>query len=131
MRRSSPLSCACSSTCGSCSIRASPGRCRGSRSFARAAFPVLKRLAYLNAGAVGPIASATVDAMQARLCKDAEEGRSGGSIWQELRGLRDRVRGRLAGIVGADPAQVAIVHSTTAGVNTVVAGLRLGADDEV
>ena len=98
---------------------------------ARAAFPVLKRLAYLNAGAVGPIASATVEAMHAQLRKDAEEGRSGGSYWQELRALRDRVRNRVAEIVGADPTQVAIVHSTTAGVNAVVGGLRLGPEDEV
>src|SRR5438105_259700 len=98
---------------------------------ARAAFPVLRKLAYLNSGAVGPIASATVEAMEARLRNDAEEGRSGGPYWQELRDLRERVRNRLAEIVGADAKQVAIVHSTTAGVNAVVGGLRLGPGDEV
>ena len=36
---------------------------------ARAQFPVLDRLAYLNAGSMGPIARATVDAMVARLAK--------------------------------------------------------------
>ena len=98
---------------------------------ARAAFPVLERLAYLNAGAAGPIASATVEAMHAQLRKDAERGRAGGSYWQELRELRDQVRAQIATLVRAAPEQVAIVHSTTAGVNTVVAGLRLGPEDEV
>jgi L-cysteine/cystine lyase len=98
---------------------------------ARAAFPVLERLAYLNAGAAGPLASATADAMDAQLRKDVEQGRTGGSYWQELRDLRTRVRAQIASLVGAEPGQVAIVHSTTAGVNTVVAGLRLGPEDEV
>ena len=98
---------------------------------ARAAFPVLERLAYLNAGATGPLASATAEAMQRQIRRDVEQGRGGGTYWQELRELRERVRAQIADLVRAASEQVAIVHSTTAGVNAVVAGLRLRPEDEV
>ena len=37
------------------------------REEARAAFPVLERIAFLNAGSFGPLARTTVGAMQERL----------------------------------------------------------------
>jgi L-cysteine/cystine lyase len=98
---------------------------------ARAAYPVLERIAYLNAGTTGPIASATVEAMQAQLQRERDDGRGGSRYWEELRALRERVRAAVATLVGAAPEQVAVAHSTTAAVNTVVAGLRLAPDDEV
>ena len=47
---------------------------------ARAAFPVLERLAYLNAGTNGPLARATVEAMVAQELVDLAEGRAGGAV---------------------------------------------------
>lgn len=98
---------------------------------ARARFPVLERLAYLNAGSVGPLARATLEAMAARLRVDGEGGRSGPAYVAETRALRERVRALLAGLLGVEPANVALTTSTTNGCNIVLAGLGLAAGDEV
>jgi L-cysteine/cystine lyase len=98
---------------------------------ARAQFPVLERIAYLNAGTFGPLAKTTQEAMQAELRLEFNEGRSGMPYFMRVMEMREQVRARLAGLVAADPLQVALTASTTDGCNTVLAGLGLGADDEV
>jgi L-cysteine/cystine lyase len=98
---------------------------------ARRLFPVLEWLAYLNAGTFGPLATPTAEAMRAELDRDLEHGRSGKPYFERLLELRRQARQALAGLVGADPAQVALTGSTTDGCNIVVAGLGLTAEDEV
>jgi L-cysteine/cystine lyase len=98
---------------------------------ARAQFPVLGRLAYLNTGSMGPLARATVDAMAARDQVDLEQGRSSRPYIDEMVSLRDRVRAGLGNVIGVPKEHVALTTSTTSGCNIVVAGLRLGPDDEV
>lgn len=98
---------------------------------ARAAFPVLERVAYLNAGSFGPLASATVEAMSQHLAADLEQGRSGSRYFEEVRALRGRVRAQIAELIGVGPAQVTLTSSTTAGCNVVLAGLGLRPEDEV
>jgi L-cysteine/cystine lyase len=98
---------------------------------ARAQFPVLERFAYLNAGTLGPLARATLAAMERRSRSDQEQGR-GGRVWFEsILALRTRVRERLASLIGATPERLALTSSTTDGCNIVVAGLALSPDDEV
>jgi L-cysteine/cystine lyase len=98
---------------------------------ARGLFPVLERLAYLNAGTFGPLATPTVDAARAELERDLEHGRAGKPYFERLLALRKEARAVLAALVGADPEQVALTGSTTDGCNIVVAGLGLTAADEV
>ena len=98
---------------------------------ARAQFPVLERIAFLNAGTFGPVSSGTAAAVSAWLDRDLAEGRSGMPYFGEVMELRDRVRAALAAFVAVDPSQVALTASTTDGCNTVVAGLGLGPDDEI
>jgi L-cysteine/cystine lyase len=98
---------------------------------ARAQFPVLDRIAYLNAGSMGPLAKATLDAMAARQQADLERGRTGRPYIDEMLALRSRVRAGLAGTIGVPAENVALTSSTTAGCNIVLAGLRLGPEDEV
>jgi L-cysteine/cystine lyase len=98
---------------------------------ARAQFPVFERLAYLNAGTFGPLARATVEAMEERRRRDLEIGRSGPDFFSEVIGLRDRLREKIASLVGAEAAQVALTCSTTDGCNIVLAGLDLLPADEV
>jgi L-cysteine/cystine lyase len=50
----------------------------------RAAFPVLRETAYLNAGTCGPVAAATVDAVREAWRVAAEEGRSGKAFYERL-----------------------------------------------
>jgi L-cysteine/cystine lyase len=98
---------------------------------ARAQFPVLERLAYLNAGSAGPLARATVDAMTAREESDLAGGRGGKAYIDEMLALRGRVRAALAATIAVPPENVALTASTTAGCNIVVSGLQLGPDDEI
>jgi L-cysteine/cystine lyase len=98
---------------------------------ARGLFPVLERTAYLNAGTFGPLARPTIDAMQAELGADAERGRLGKEYFDRVLALRERVRERVAALVGVVPGQVALTASTTDGCNIVLAGLELGPDDEI
>ncbi len=98
---------------------------------ARGLFPVLERAAYLNAGTFGPLARPTIDAMQAELGADGERGRLGKEYFDRVLDLRKRLRERFAGLVGAEPGQVALTGSTTDGCNIVLAGLELGPDDEI
>jgi L-cysteine/cystine lyase len=98
---------------------------------ARALFPVLERTAYLNAGTFGPLAQPTVDGMRAELERDLTEGRVGKAWFERANGLRAELRGRLAALVGVEPAQVALTASTTDGCNAVLAGLGLNPEDDV
>jgi len=98
---------------------------------ARSRFPVLERVAYLNAGTFGPLARETMAAARAEQERDLEEGRAGTAHFLRALRLRAELRQALAALVGVDPAAVALTASTTDGCNIVLAGLRLGVDDEV
>ena len=98
---------------------------------ARAEFPVFERLAYLNAGSNGPLARGTVDAMAAQERADLEEGRSGPAYFERAMALRDRIRSKLAEIVGVPVEMVSLATSTTNGCNIVLAGLGLTEQDEI
>jgi selenocysteine lyase/cysteine desulfurase len=98
---------------------------------ARAQFPVLERLAYLNAGTNGPLSRATAVAMEAQGRIDLEEGRGGHAYFEQALELRDEVRAKLAAFVEVDPENLTLATSTTNGCNMVVAGLGLGPEDEV
>jgi selenocysteine lyase/cysteine desulfurase len=98
---------------------------------ARAAFPVLERFAYLNAGTTGPLARATVAAMDAELQADLERGRVGQTYFEHMLELRGEVRTRIAALLGVQAADVALTTSTTDSCNIVLSGLELHPGDEV
>jgi L-cysteine/cystine lyase len=98
---------------------------------ARAEFPVLERLAYLNAGSIGPLAKGTAAAMAARLAAELEAGRGGIAQFLDLLEVRGRVRAAVAALTHVPVENVALTSSTTDGCNIVLGGLALGPDDEV
>jgi L-cysteine/cystine lyase len=98
---------------------------------ARAAFPVLERVAYLNAGTNGPLARTTVEAMVAQELLDLAEGRAGASYYKHARELRERVREKLAALISVPSENLALTTSTTNGCNIVLAGLEFGPGDEI
>jgi L-cysteine/cystine lyase len=98
---------------------------------ARSEFPVLARLAYLNAGTLGPVGRRTVEAMRNRLQCDLERGRGGQPYYDAAMELRRRVRGQLAQLLHVAPERVALTSSSTDGCNIVLAGLDLDEDDEI
>ena len=97
----------------------------------RALFPVLERLAYLNAGTFGPIARRTANAVRAELDAELAQGRFGKEYFERMLGLRTEARAALGSLVGAEPELVSLTGSTTDGCNIVLAGLDLAPDDEV
>jgi L-cysteine/cystine lyase len=98
---------------------------------ARALFPVLERVAYLNAGTFGPLARPTVTAVAEQLRRDLVQGRSGKPQFDAMTEERAGVRGAIAELLRAAPESVSLTTSTTDGCNIVLAGLGLAADDEI
>ncbi|MFL5921872.1 MAG: aminotransferase class V-fold PLP-dependent enzyme [Gaiellaceae bacterium] len=98
---------------------------------ARAQFPVLEQLAYLNAGTNGPLARATAEAMAEQERADLERGRGGPPYFERALELREQVRTKLAAAVGAPPETLSLATSTTNGCNIVLAGLGLRPEDAV
>jgi L-cysteine/cystine lyase len=98
---------------------------------ARGLFPVLERVAYLNAGTFGPLARPTAEAVDAQLRADLGEGRIGKAYFEAMLALRADVRAQLAALVAAEAEQVALTSSTTDGCNIVLSGLELYPDDEI
>jgi L-cysteine/cystine lyase len=97
----------------------------------RADFPVLERLAYLNAGSIGPLARRTAEAMARRLAAELEGGRGGIAQFLDLIELRGRTRAALAALIHVPVENVSLTTSTTDGCNIVLGGLELGPEDEI
>ena len=98
---------------------------------ARAQFPVLEELAYLQAGSVGPLSRSTVETMHAEEERNLLVGRAGAEYIERIFELRSELRAALAELVVVESEQVTLTSSTTDGCNIVLAGLDLGRNDEV
>jgi L-cysteine/cystine lyase len=98
---------------------------------ARTLFPVLERVAYLNAGTFGPLARPTAEAVEQQLRADLERGRLGKQYFDRLLELRTEARAALAALVHVGPEHVSLTGSTTDGCNIVLGGLGLGPEDEI
>jgi len=98
---------------------------------ARRQFPVLGRFAYLNAGTNGPLARATIEAMEKQLELDLAGGRSGKAWVEAVLELREDVRAGVAAVIGVEPPSLALTDSTTRACAVVLLGLGLTGQDEV
>jgi selenocysteine lyase/cysteine desulfurase len=96
----------------------------------RTEFPVLERLAYLNAGTDGPVPAAAVRASAEALDAQLTGGRWMPHIEARIEHLT-RLREGYARVLGAVPDDVAITTGTSEGVGRVLAGMDLGPGDEV
>jgi L-cysteine/cystine lyase len=97
----------------------------------RAEFPVLGRIAYLNAGTNGPVPRRALEAAVESLRLQAERGRGDVPFFEALGERAVALRARVAGLLGCDPSEVALTGSTTDGVNAALAALGLRPGDEV
>jgi selenocysteine lyase/cysteine desulfurase len=97
----------------------------------RAQFPVLERIAYLNAGTNGPVPQLALEAASESLRSQAQRGRGGHAFFEAFLGEADELRGRVAGLLGCDRDELALTCSTTDGVNAVLTALDLRRGDEV
>lgn len=97
----------------------------------RAEFPVLDRIAYLNAGTDGPVPQRAATAAAASIAAQVDQGRAGKAHFEELMRVRDAIRRRVAWLMGCPAGEIALTHSTTDGMNLVLRGMGLGKGDEV
>jgi len=97
----------------------------------RAQFPVLERVAYLNAGTNGPVPRRAFEAVEAALRVQLEEGRSSKAWFQRSVERIDELRGRIAPLLGASQADIALTGSTTDGINAVLHAIDLNPGDEL
>ena len=96
----------------------------------RAEFPVLRRVAYLNAGTDGPLPARAVEAAAQELEREAQEGRSSAHFGRRSELGRD-LRRAYAGLLGCEPGDLALTSCTSEGIAGTVAGLPLGPGDEI
>jgi selenocysteine lyase/cysteine desulfurase len=97
----------------------------------RSQFPVLERFAYLNAGTNGPVPQRALAAAEASIRSQVEEGRAGKAFMDAMVARADGLRARVAGIIGADTAELALNGATTDGVNAVLLAHDLRPGDEI
>ncbi len=97
----------------------------------RELLPVTQRVAYLNTGSVGPLPTPVAEVMREWSERELREGRAGAAALQAAQELRARARTALAGLVGADPSEIALTHFTTEGINIVVWGIDWRPGDEI
>src|SRR5438128_2175922 len=80
----------------------------------RAEFPVLRRVAYLNAGTDGPLPARAVEAAAQELEREAREGRSSAHFGRRSELARD-LRRAYAGLLGCEPRDLALTSCTSEG----------------
>ena len=93
-------------------------------------FPVLERVAYLNAGTDGPLPARAVDAARAELDREQADGRTMAHF--ERRGeLTQLLREAYARALRCPAEDVSLTTCTTEGMGQVVMGLDLAPGDEI
>jgi selenocysteine lyase/cysteine desulfurase len=97
----------------------------------RQQFPVLERIAYLNAGTDGPVPEPARRAASDYIGRETQRGRSGKSHMESVKAAQQALRWRIAGLLGCEATELALTRSTTDGVNTILQALGLGPGDEV
>ncbi len=96
----------------------------------RSEFPVLERLAYLNAGTDGPVPAAAVRAAREELESELGEGRATAHFERRF-ALQDELRVGYAGVLGCAVEDLALMTSTSEGLGRMLAGLEIGEGDEI
>jgi L-cysteine/cystine lyase len=96
----------------------------------RSQYPILERVAYLNAGSTGPVSRRAQEAAARELTGELEDGR-GYPHFERRFELQDELRRGYAEVLGCDVADLALTTSTSEGIGKVLAGLDVGPDDEI
>ena len=97
----------------------------------RGQFPVTERAVYMNTGWSGPSSRAVVEAVQQRMEREAFDGPTSPDVRNEKAELVLAAREALSGLIGVAADEVALLNSTTEGVNIGLRALGLGPGDEI
>jgi selenocysteine lyase/cysteine desulfurase len=96
----------------------------------RAEFPVLERVAFLNAGTDGPVPAVAVQAAREALAQQLSEGRYHPHFAARF-AAHAELRALYATVLGCEPRDLALQTSTSEGLGTVLGGLDLGPGHEI
>ena len=96
----------------------------------RERFPVLGRLAYLNAGTDGPLPALAVRASSEELQREAENGRTH-RHFERRKELSHSLRTAYASILGCPAEDIALTTCTSEGLALVLEGLQLAPGEEI
>jgi len=96
----------------------------------RGEFPVVARVAYLNAGTDGPLPARAVRAGCAELERELADGRTLAHFERRFE-LGRLLREGYARVLGCETADASLTTSTTEGITQVLAGLELQAGSEI
>ena len=97
----------------------------------RDAMPATAKLAYFNAGSVGPIATITVNAIQEGNTAELSEGRANMAAFMRSKQTTNDLRALMAQLVNAGLDEITITHNTTDGMNIAAHGLNWQPGDEI
>lgn len=95
----------------------------------RELFPITDHMAYLNCAATSPLALPVKQAIEK--CVQDQFGRSTQEFFDEWSECEERVRAKLARLVGASPDEIALLGNTSDGLATVASGLTWREGDSV
>jgi L-cysteine/cystine lyase len=93
--------------------------------------PALRDFVYLNCGWSGPMTTQVADAMRAFLDLELALGPTTKEVYEQRLALKDQYRELMAGVIGADPSEIAIAENTTEGLNIVLNGLEFRAGERI
>jgi cysteine desulfurase / selenocysteine lyase len=100
----------------------------GARLGSRELFPELETRVYANHASLSPLSQAVIDAVSTCLAQYARHGMGCYAIEVER---RERLRARLAGLIGASARDLALIANTTAGVLAVALGIPWRRGDRI
>ncbi len=97
----------------------------------REQMPAVLKNAYLNTGTFGPLPTPTIDAMDAHLHGELDDGRIIMSNYMRAGEIRTEAREEFAKFLGCAPENVALTRHTTDGMNIGINGINWQAGDEI
>jgi L-cysteine/cystine lyase len=97
----------------------------------RQEMPATTSCIYLNAGTFGPIPHCVTAAMQERMQTERQEGRLGTHGYGRIEEIYTQARSRVARLLNADEAEIALTNNTGEGINIICSGIDWRRGDEV
>ncbi|HEV2106692.1 MAG TPA: aminotransferase class V-fold PLP-dependent enzyme, partial [Thermomicrobiales bacterium] len=97
----------------------------------RAQLPAVGTTGYFNAGTNGPLPLPALDALLEAAKRECDAGRIIPGVYEGGWKRNQRVRTLVAEMMGADPHEIALTHSTSEGLSTALTGLTWERGDEV
>jgi len=97
----------------------------------RESLPAVRRFVYLNAGTNGPLPQVVAETISAVSKEQLEHGRIAPTYYDDLLAHWEDLRGLIAEVIGAGADEIALVRSTTEGLNIALMGLDWARGDEV